>query len=66
LALVDHVTGIHLLPDKIYYLDRIPVQLNPTGYTLVALGTWAATILCAWYPAKKAASLDPVAAVSHG
>ncbi|MDG2264946.1 MAG: ABC transporter permease [Candidatus Marinamargulisbacteria bacterium] len=66
LAVVDQFTGIHLLPDGIYYLDHIPVQFNALGYGLVAMSAWCTTILCAWYPAKKAADLDPVAAVSHG
>ena len=66
LAFVDRHTGIHLLPDGIYYLDAIPVHWNLPGYGVLILGAWITTILCAWYPAKKAAGLDPVTAVSHG
>jgi lipoprotein-releasing system permease protein len=56
--LVDRV-GIPLDPE-VYYIDNLPVLIDPAQFALVALASvvlaWLATI----YPATKAARLRPV------
>ncbi len=51
------------LPPDIYFLSYLPFHLDPSdilGVNVVAIGL---SILAAWYPARVASRLDPIAAI---
>ena len=51
------------LPRDIYFLSYLPFHLDPSdilGVNVVAIGL---SILAAWYPARVASRLDPIAAI---
>lgn len=52
--------GIPLDPDR-YYIDRLPIEVNPWEFVLVTLSGLVVTILATLIPALQAANLDPVA-----
>lgn len=64
-AWLERFFGAGLFPRDIYYLDRIPVQVEPLFIALACLGCLAAALLASLYPALKAARLDPVEALRH-
>ena len=51
--------GVRLDPD-VYYIDRLPVNVNPADYGLVALAALVICTLATIYPAKTAAELSPL------
>ena len=51
--------GVRLDPD-VYYIDRLPVNVNPSDYGLVAIAALIICTLATIYPAKTAADLHPL------
>jgi lipoprotein-releasing system permease protein len=51
--------GVRLDPD-VYYIDRLPVNVNPSDYALVAVAALVICTLATIYPAKTAADLSPL------
>lgn len=51
--------GVRLDPD-VYYIDRLPVNVNPADYALVAAAALVICTLATIYPAKTAAGLSPL------
>jgi lipoprotein-releasing system permease protein len=56
--------GTRLDPD-IYYVNRLPVEVNPADYVLVALAAIFITILATVYPAVAASRLRPVDGIRY-
>jgi lipoprotein-releasing system permease protein len=56
--------GVRLDPD-IYYVNRLPVEVNPVDYVLVALSAILITILATVYPAVAASRLRPVDGIRY-
>ncbi|MBM4045483.1 MAG: FtsX-like permease family protein [Planctomycetes bacterium] len=59
-ALVKRQTGWTPFPPNIYYLDKIPSEVNPTGICAIVLVAILCSLLFSLYPAYRAARLDPV------
>ncbi len=51
--------GVRLDPD-VYYIDRLPVNVNGADYALVALAAMVICTLSTLYPASTASKLSPV------
>jgi lipoprotein-releasing system permease protein len=47
------------LPQDIYYLDHLPVLLNPLDLTLIGLVALLLCFLATLYPANQAAKVQP-------
>ncbi len=47
------------LPEKSYFINHVPLLINPSDYVVVSLSVMALTLLFAFVPAKIAASLKP-------
>ncbi len=62
---VSWLTGANLFPAELYYLSRLPADLQ-LGETLgIALFALALSFIATIYPAWRAASLDPVEALRY-
>jgi lipoprotein-releasing system permease protein len=57
-------TGVRLDPD-VYYIDRLPVNVNATDYAMVALASLIICTLATVYPALTAASIRPVDGIRY-
>jgi lipoprotein-releasing system permease protein len=56
--------GVRLDPD-VYYVDRLPIEVNPLDYILVALSALFITLLATIYPAVAASRLRPVDGIRY-
>jgi lipoprotein-releasing system permease protein len=54
------------LPDDIYYLSRVPVDVRPWDVSIITLTGLVLTLLATVYPARRAAKSDPVEAIHYG
>lgn len=57
--------GLELFPRALFDLSGIPVRLEPSWVASVAIGAMLLSLFVAWLPARKAARLHPVQALSH-
>lgn len=48
------------LPADVYPTSTLPLDLTVTDFFSIIIGAFAIVLLSAWYPAKKAADVDPL------
>ncbi len=56
--------GVKLDPE-VYYVDRLPIEVNPADYALVAFCALVITVLATIGPARQAAQLRPVDGIRY-
>ncbi len=54
------------LPQDVYYLDTLPIQILPGDVCIVLLAAFLITVLSAVIPASRAARINPVEAIRYG
>ncbi|MDT8369185.1 MAG: ABC transporter permease [Longimicrobiales bacterium] len=62
--MIDTFEIIRIPPD-IYFVERLPVEIDPLDVLLVFLASVAVAFLATIYPARQAARLQPVEAIRH-
>ncbi len=53
------------LETDVYYLDTLPVVVDPSAVATIAVGAFVICFLCTIYPAWRASRLDPVEALRY-
>ena len=53
------------LPRDIYYIDKLPVKMEPADIAIIIISSILISIVAALYPAYKASRLDPVEALRY-
>jgi lipoprotein-releasing system permease protein len=53
------------IPPDIYFVDRLPVMIDPLDVLLVFFASVVVAFLATIYPARQAARLEPVEAIRH-
>jgi len=53
------------LPSSVYYIDTLPVEVDPGLVVLIAGAAMAISVLATLYPAWKASRLDPIPALRY-
>ncbi len=59
------LTGTNLFNPEIYFLSRMPAEMDPAEVIVVVLVALALSFLATLYPAWRAARLDPVEALRY-
>ena len=57
--------GIALFPSDLFDLQTVPYEIDPQWILGIALSAFALTVLVSWLPARKAARMHPVKALSY-
>ena len=57
--------GVEIFAEELFYLPSIPYRLDPVWISQVVVATLLLSILVAFLPARKAARLQPVEALSY-
>lgn len=57
-------SGIRLDPE-VYYIERLPVTVDPVDYILIALCAFFITTIATLYPARAASQLSPVDGIRY-
>jgi lipoprotein-releasing system permease protein len=63
---IEAVTGVKLFPADVYFLSALPSRLDPGDLAGIVGMALALTLLASWYPAWRAAKLDPVELLRRG
>ncbi len=53
------------LPGDVYFVDRLPILLDPLDVTIILVASIAISFLATLYPSRRAAALTPVEAIRH-
>ena len=57
--------NISLFPEEIYFLSKMPTEINPTSILIISACSIGITIIVSIYPAIKASKLDPVQGLKY-
>jgi len=63
---ISEMTNTNLFPPELYFLSRLPAQVNPTEVLTVLGMAFVLSLLATLYPSWRAARLDPVQALRYG
>ncbi|OGP59238.1 MAG: ABC transporter permease [Deltaproteobacteria bacterium RBG_13_52_11b] len=56
---VENLFGFKILSSDVYYIDKLPSQVNPLDVTLIVVTTILISLVATLYPAWRASKLDP-------
>ena len=62
---ISNIFNISLFPEEIYFLSKIPSEINVQSIFLISFCSIIITSIVSIYPAFKASSLDPVKALKY-
>ncbi len=57
--------NINLFPEEIYFLNKMPSEINPTSILIISICSIIITIIVSIFPAFKAAKLDPIKSLKY-
>jgi len=62
---VEHLFGFKILASDVYYIDKLPSQVNPLDVVLIVLTAILISLLATLYPSWRASKLDPAEALRY-
>ena len=64
-SFLSDIFNISLFPEEIYFLDKMPSEIEPNSIFIISFCSIIITILVSIFPAIKASKLDPVKALKY-
>ena len=64
-SFLSSIFNISLFPEEIYFLSKMPSQINVNSIFIIALCSIIVTILVSIYPARQAAKQDPIKSLKY-
>jgi len=62
---LSNLFNITLFPEEIYFLSKMPAEININSIILIALSSIVITSIVSIYPALKASNLEPVKGLKY-
>jgi lipoprotein-releasing system permease protein len=62
---LSSIFNISLFPEEIYFLSKMPSEINLNSIVIIALCSIVVTIIVSIYPAKQASKQDPIKALKY-
>lgn len=62
---LEQLLGFQIMPGDVYYVTRIPSELELQDVLVIAVSAFVLTSLATLYPARRAALVDPAAALRY-
>lgn len=62
---VERLFGFKILSSDVYYIDKLPSQVNPLDVILIVLTAVLISLLATLYPAWRGSKLDPAEALRY-
>ena len=63
--LLSNTFNITLFPEEIYFLSKMPSEINIPSIILISVCSILITIIVSIFPAMKAARLDPIKSIKY-
>ena len=64
-SLISNLFNVSLFPEEIYFLSKMPSQIEPFSIIIISLFSIIITCLVSIYPAVKAAKLDTIKSLKY-
>ena len=64
-SFLSSIFNISLFPEEIYFLSKMPSEINVNSIFIIALCSIIVTILVSIYPARQAAKQDPIKSLKY-
>jgi lipoprotein-releasing system permease protein len=62
---VENLFGFKILSSDVYYIDKLPSQVNPLDVVLIVVTAILISLLATLYPSWRASRLDPAEALRY-
>ena len=62
---LEQLFGFQIMPGDVYYVTRIPSELETNDVVIIAISAFLLTSLATLYPARRAALVEPAAALRY-
>ena len=62
---LEQLFGFQIMPGDVYYVTRIPSELEWTDVTVISVAAFVLTSLATLYPARRAALVNPAVALRY-
>ena len=62
---LSSIFNISLFPEEIYFLSKMPSEINVESIFIIAFCSIFATIIVSIYPARQAAKQDPIKSLKY-
>ena len=64
-SLISNLFNISLFPEEIYFLSKMPSEIDPSSILIISLFSITVTCLVSIYPAIKASNLDTIKSLKY-